>query len=86
MQCYCVTKLRDWLLDTTFVRTESRTIGVGGTTFTRTTEGTTYTTEEANLETDVYTVTGNYAYANENNFYGSAEPPCVSSSAQMFFQ
>ncbi|KAH8602499.1 hypothetical protein B0O99DRAFT_588689 [Bisporella sp. PMI_857] len=79
VQCYCVTQLRDWLSTTTVVRTVSKTRGVGVTTLTQTTSASTYTTVAANLVTEVYTVTGNYAFANENNFYGSASPPCCSS-------
>lgn len=80
LQCYCVTQLRNWL-STSDPATHTRSItrGIGATTMTITSAGSTYTTSQANLETEVYTVTGNGDTADDMYWYGSAEPPCCSS-------
>ena len=80
LQCLCVTQLRNWISTSDPpTRTVSMTKGVGATTLTITSAGSTFTTTEANLETDVFTKTGNGDTADDMDWYGSAQPPCVSS-------
>jgi len=50
----------------------------GITTQTIVTDGTTETTSFQYVTTEVFTVTGNDAGADGFNWYGTAEPPCVS--------
>src|SRR6266536_3020082 len=81
VQCECIESFSRWAFTSDPpTRTIYRTIGLGGTTSTIVTDGSTITTFEAVLTTDTATITTNVFWGNSMDWYGTALSPCVSFS------
>ncbi|RFU73771.1 hypothetical protein TARUN_8471, partial [Trichoderma arundinaceum] len=77
LQCQCLGQINSWLSATNPpVRTRTRTIGTGVTTFTQTRSDTTVVVTTVLNELDVNTFTENFIEPQTDLWYGSASSPC----------
>jgi hypothetical protein len=79
IQCQCAGSLFSWVATTNPpTRTSTRLIGTGAITTTITSGSTTIVETTEAILTDIFTYTGNNYGADGNDWYGTAQPPCVS--------
>ena len=79
VQCACATTFMNWYTTSNPpTRTLTRDQPIGITTQTIVTGGSTVTTSFQYVTTEVFTVTMNIVGDDQFDYYGTAEPPCVS--------
>jgi hypothetical protein len=84
LSSYCQSIFMAWLSDTTIQRIRTRTFWEGlGTTITLPNGQATFQVTSISFDPVVYTHVGNFPAGGTDYYYGSANPPCVSSRLEL---